>query len=55
MIKKDYKNIELILSNARASLDMEGLTVTEREVEIIRKYFNEEYTEKEILEIIKNS
>lgn len=55
MIKNNYKNIEIILSNTRASLDIEGLIVTEREVEIVRKYFNGEYTEKEVLEIIRNS
>lgn len=55
MIKKlSDKQIESILANAKGSLSVEGLHVTDQESEIVRKYLKGEYTEKEVLEIFKN-
>lgn len=47
------KKIESILSNVKASLAIEGLELSETEINIIRNYLDGKYTEKEILEIIK--
>lgn len=53
--KIDKKNVDQMILNAKASLAIEELKVKIEEVEVVRKYFNGEYTEKEVLEIIKNS
>lgn len=48
------EKIQSILANARASLNIEGLEVTENETEVVRKYLSGTHTEKEVLEIIRN-
>ena len=53
--KMDDMKIEKIIANAAASLAIEGSIVTSEETEIVRKYLKGQLTEKELLEIIKNS
>jgi len=50
--KLSSNRIEQILDNARASLSMEGMEVTEVETEVVRKYLLGIYTEKDVLNII---
>ena len=50
--KLSSNRIEQILDNARTSLSMEGMEVTEVETEIVRKYLLGIYTEKDVLNII---
>lgn len=45
--------IEQAIANARASLKIEGLEMTEDFIEIIRKNLKGELSEKEVLEFIK--
>lgn len=52
--KLSSDRIEQILANARASLSMEGMEVADSETEVIRKYVCGIYSEKEVLDIIKN-
>ena len=48
-------NIEKGIDNAKGSLAVDGINVTDEETEVIRRYVRGELTEKEVLEIIKKS
>lgn len=49
------EKIDLMVSNVKASLAIEGLYVTTDEAEIFKKYLEGILTEKEVLEIINGS
>ena len=53
--KMDDKKIEKVLSNAAASMAVEGLIVKSEEIEVMRKHLRGQLAEKEILEIINNN
>lgn len=47
--------IEKVIANAKDSLAIEGLIVTNEEENLVREYLKGMITEKEALETIKNS
>lgn len=51
--KLSDEKIEKILANAKASLAVEGLIVTDEEKNLVRKCLKGDISEKEALEIIK--
>lgn len=53
--KFSKEEIEKMIGNVEGSFAVDGLEVTEEMKELARKYFEGVYTEKQVLEIIKNS
>lgn len=51
MSRKIDKKIELKIANAIASVEMEGMIFTAREIELLRQYAYGEITEDEFLKI----
>lgn len=43
------------IANLKKDLAMENMTVTDEDVQLLKRYFNEEITMSEMIEIIKNS
>ena len=43
------------IANLKKDLAMENMTGTEEDVQLLKRYFNEEITMPEMIEIIKNS
>lgn len=43
------------IANLKKDLAMENMTVTDEDVQLLKRYFNEEITMPEMIEIIKNS
>lgn len=52
--KLSSSRIDQILANSEASLKVEGLEVLNHETEVLRKYMQGIYNEKEVLRIIKD-
>lgn len=50
--KLSDEKIEKAIANAKGSLAVDGMIVTDEETEVIRKYLKGELTEKEALEMI---
>lgn len=45
------KQIELNIANVKATLAMEGLNLTDDELEVLRRYAQGELTQKQVFEI----
>lgn len=56
-VKKIFtdEKIELILANVKASLEIEGFVVPGEEAEILRQYLKEEFSEEQVLDIIRTT
>lgn len=52
--KLTLNQIEQVLENAKSSLAVESMEVTESETKVVRKYLQGGYSEKDVLKIIKS-